>query len=746
MVAKRLLSLVAATALAFATAVPSSDAAQLRRVPLYRTGIVSDDVGLANLVVRDVYGSSFPEIVSCSQGAGFALSYSDGAYRRVWHTAPIKCTAVAVGDVNADGVIDAVIGTGSTDYWAPALPTFQVFTPQGFAGPRATVGVPGTTPVTDIAIGNVDSDAAAEIVVITSSNAYVYDGATLALEWTASGRGGHTVLIGDLEGDGPAEIVISGSDGHVLNAVTQSFKWGYVGGFGSCVTLGDIDADGKAEIVAGFGGTVRILHGDVQELSTFQTTSYSIQAIAVGDGNNDGVPEIVIGEDQWGEILGWSPAGVKLWYVNNPEHGVSGVAIGDPDADGVNEAVWGAGYTSSGTDGIFVGNTSTHSVEWQAPDQDGHFMSAAGDLDGDGDVELVVAMAASDSGYGQGVVEVHDLEGGVLASILMTSWTMDVQDVAIGQLDSDEALEIAVLTYYYSNGTVEVYDGVTFMRQTSIPSNSGMMNFIVRNIDADPVDEIILGTTDKKIQILNGASSFIQASTPVLDGTIKDFSVADLNADGVLDLVVGTTAGFYVFRLSDLTELAHTTLSSISRVAAAPGEFAIAADTVPQTIVAYDGSTLLERWRCTPPVATVGMHYATVDGTRWLAVADTTMVKLYPSGGSSCPTAVAAEHLMPNITDFALADTTGDGAPELLLSTHTTTQVDLFGFDTDPRGDADGDGNAFDDDIDALAQWLYGAGPGIDAAADANGNFAVQPDDLIYLINYHRGTGAAPPQ
>jgi hypothetical protein len=48
--------------------------------------------------------------------------------------------------------------------------------------------------------------------------------------------------------------------------------------------------------------------------------------------------------------------------------------------------------------------------------------------------------------------------------------------------------------------------------------------------------------------------------------------------------------------------------------------------------------------------------------------------------------------------------------------------------------------------MDALAAHFYGSRIAAPPAADVNADGSIRPDDLFYLINYRRGSGAAPPQ
>jgi hypothetical protein len=731
----------------------AAQAQTLRRVPVFRTGLTSEAVGDANIVVQNVHGPSVDEIVSCSNGAAFAFTKSGSGYKTVWYTGPIDCRAVAVGDVNADGAPEIIVGSAPGN----VAGTVRVFSPDRLGPHRASVTLPGTSQVSDVAIGNVDNDAQLEIVAISVDDAFVYDAATLVLEWTATGRGGYAVAIADIEGNGANEIIVNGAQGHVLDAVSQTLKWSYAGGFGWSMAVGDVDADGKPEI-AGAGGangaTITIINGDTQTTSSFQLPgSYpSVASLAIGDGNNDGIVEVVTGDGQWGEIHGWSLTGQELWYVHNPEHGVSGIGIGDPDGDGVNEAIWGAGSTSSGTDGVFVGNPATHGVEWQSVDLDGSLFDTAADLDGDGDVEIVVGYGSSDSGYDAGLLQIQRLDGAVEATLqIPNSIYGNITSVTTGQVDADPALEIVVMTLDWSAGRLHVFDGATHALEWSSPStqwnSTGILSngpVIVANIDGDAVSEIIVATTDAKIQIHNGASNFVQASTPALDGTVTDAALADVNGDAIPDLVVGTYSGFYVLKATDLTQRHHLSVEGWKRVAARAGEYAVIHDT---QVITYSGLTNAEQWRCTSGTpGSVRARYVTISGALWLAIGNnSTGIELYPAGGSACPAKTQLEQPVPHLQDFDFLDVDGDGREELVFSTWYSAHIDLFSFSTDPRGDADGDGQVFDSDLHALSEYLYGDGTLPRAGADVTGDSSVHPEDLFYLINYRKGTGAPPP-
>ncbi|MBV8519358.1 MAG: VCBS repeat-containing protein [Acidobacteria bacterium] len=714
-----------------------ASAEALRRVPLYRMG---SEVGyLSRVVVRNVYGpaSSPPEIVACSNSGGaYALTYSGpSSYRTVWYSQPVLCGALAVGDLDGDGRNEVVMA--ATEYGK--MEALQVYDPEGFGGPRASVQIPSALPILSIAIGNADADPGLEIVVATRSDTYIYDAATLSLEWTATGRGGAFVAIADLENDGVPEIILNGAgDGQVLNGVTHAFKWGYSGGFGGYVAVGDVDGDGKAEIVGSDAGNIRVFQGDTLTSSSFGTDASSIAAIAVGDANGDGQSEIIVSDIYYRTpVSGYSATGTKLWAITSTNSDALNLAVGDVDGDRSAEVVW---SSNSYNPAVYVGRPATNSVEMAAADVVGAFQPVIADLNGDGRHEMIMTVAVN-GGRTPNRVEIHDLAGGVSwFSTFVNSYSSNPAKVAVGQLDADPALEIAVL----QDSRLYVYDGVTHaLEWTSAAANFSSSFLMVRNVDSDPMDEIIVATTDNKVEVLDGASPFVQNISPALDYPITDVAVADLDGDQTLDYVVASFYDIYVFKASDFTERLHMPAPYTDAVAATEGEFAVASTN--GGVTSYSGTTLQPQWTCYTDPRTV-LRYGILGGKKWLAAAAPDNVQLFATGGTSCPDKAAAEYAFPGASILQLADMNGDGAAEMILAGSSSAEVDLIALASAPRGDADNDGVVADTDMDTLARYFFGDGKVPAAGADVNGDLSLRADDLLYLINYRRGTGAAPPQ
>lgn len=124
-------------------------------------------------------------------------------------------------------------------------------------------------------------------------------------------RGGVRVAAGDLEGDGKAEIVTApgvGGGPHIRvfdqkgNVKSQFFAYDSKFRGGISVAVGDIDGDGKAEIItapgAGGGPHIRVFAMDgtlkYQFFAYGQTTRTGVN-VAVGDIDGDARADIVVG-------------------------------------------------------------------------------------------------------------------------------------------------------------------------------------------------------------------------------------------------------------------------------------------------------------------------------------------------------------------------------------------------------------------------------------------------------------------
>jgi ketosteroid isomerase-like protein len=185
-----------------------------------------------------------------------------------------------------------------------------------------------------IATGDVTGDGVEDIVVGSGQGSSplvkIYNGKTLAevgsfSPFSATFRGGTTVAVGDVDGDGRKDIVVGAGQGSIAHVKVfggsalvdaqgamakvappairnfVAFDTGYRGGVS--VAAGDTDGDGRADIIVGKN------RGDAMDVAVFSgRTGHTLAAfsaydasfkggitVAAGDTNGDGRAEVVVG-------------------------------------------------------------------------------------------------------------------------------------------------------------------------------------------------------------------------------------------------------------------------------------------------------------------------------------------------------------------------------------------------------------------------------------------------------------------
>ncbi|HEY0157726.1 MAG TPA: FG-GAP-like repeat-containing protein [Thermoanaerobaculia bacterium] len=721
---------MATLAVCLALAVPACADDALRMIPVFRhgTAFYAPHHGVA----ADLDGDGGNELVLCEGSGPLSLGRRDGgAYAVEWKGAPVGCQAMVVGDRDRDGGLELAVVYQNQ---------LMIFDPRGLGGPVVAITLPGIA--ADVALGNVDGDGAREIVVTSYENnaTWVYDAETLEIQWTATGYGGSTVRIADVDGNSLPEIVVNGSTASVLDAAAEVQKWGYVGGFGYNWDTGNVDADAKEEIVFYSGGTMTVLSGD-----TFGTVSWpgpgnNYYALSVEDGDGDGANEIVAARGLL--VGGYRPSdGVELWAIEMPGYGysVNSLVVANLDGDSGREV---AAIFSSSDSAVAVVDKATNTLEWQSIDSQGPFRIAAGDLDGDGRSENVISTRSAETGRGK--IEIFDAATNTLKSTIHVTepgYYGYIENLAIAQADADPALEIVAIVYQYPMALVS-WDGATGAREFT--SNTGAVSLLstltVANIDGDALDELIVGTDDSKLLILNGASNFVQKSLQ-LTSDLMDAAVADLDGDSDLELV---TASYYdnltVYDTNSWATLGSATLWNLFDIdATAAGGGTVVATSHYYGLTVFKGAALTSEYSCSNTNSQVAVFGEIAGETRLIAARSGRLVVLPLTG--PCPDPLAETLTALSVTRLQIADGTGDGRNDLLVSAANGAHVALLGLSSEMRGDVDGDELVTSDDVDAVTDYLLGGVPGISPSCDANADNRAGIEDLFRLIDHEFGSG-----
>lgn len=539
---------------------PPSDPSLLQLKWQY--GMFGTSIGHAGLRVSDLDGDGIPEIIASASGGGFGDNTfwyilrhtTDGTYDQVYRSENYGVTIVrlTLADLTGDGKDDIIVALSDGTIHVYDAPTRQEIKT-----------VKAAAPLSAMALGDIDGDGKREIITSNGTGVFVYSVAG-ELKWSLPNAGGTSIAVGNVDGDPAFEIVTTthGGKGYVIDGVSKTVEWEYVNGFGAQVALGDLDADGMQEIVGASGWQkITIFDADRKTPVWEITTAQDIGTLLVADADGDGVPEIIYGDGQWGKIHAVDAQTRKdKWSLNNPEHGVSGIALGDADLDGKVEVLWGAGGSSTGPDHLYITDPLTDTIKWQSPDIDGPLSAlSVGDVDGDGEDEIVMVSNRSNSGYDEGIIFIFNARTHALKfhnKLGIMDW-MGVRSVRIGDVDGDGKAEFIVTTANIYDGVIQVYDGAThtLKRQSARYNGNFFSALAIGDVDNDGKVEIVAGqgrehtgATGTYLIVFDGAT--LQEKWRSVDlgaywGSVYDIKLADLDSDGHPEIIasVGGNSG-----------------------------------------------------------------------------------------------------------------------------------------------------------------------------------------------------------
>ena len=366
-----------------------------------------------------VLGDAAPPAVDPLAASGVALDTGGLFHPYVALPTGSWPEAVAIGDINGDGLNDVVMVTSS--YFDPANDnTLHVWTqnPDGTLAPRVKYFLGGRPQ--SVAIGDVNGDGLNDVVVAINTGIGVLtqkaDG-TLNPMVLYPTNDAYKVRVADLNNDGLLDIVSVGWNTNTVTVFTQNQD----GTLAPPVTyaaphagwedlkVGDVNNDGLTDVIVmngqGFGPNVEVLYqqpdGTLGGLTSLSVGSNHLTSgVGVGDVNGDGLNDIVTSyggnrpDASIGEFLqnaggGFDPP-VRLVSYDIPEP----VEVVDVNGDGLSDIVTAhGGWLALGV--YLQQPDGTLATEQLYPlPYASHYNShglAVGDINSDGSNDVVIA-------------------------------------------------------------------------------------------------------------------------------------------------------------------------------------------------------------------------------------------------------------------------------------------------------------------------------------------------------------------
>ncbi|MBL8897164.1 MAG: VCBS repeat-containing protein [Planctomycetes bacterium] len=485
---------------------------------------------------------------------------------------------VVLADIDADGDLDAFLG--SWLLWNDGV--------GGFTGQRWIA-----SPPRDLRVGDLDGDGDLDALSGATTGLTCYLNAGLgnffASRCSGTADAFPPIALGDLDGDGDLDALLArqqlcfGFSGFSLALHRNDGTGNLVRDLAafpidlvsrsSAPLLGDVDGDGDIDAVVprwdcatnttSFWTYLNSGSGSFTTGRALSSPSSSVPSPLLADLDRDRDPDLVlvgsgVASLFWNDGRGSFAFDALALPANlTAPQGAAHSADLDRDGDvdlvlGSTEVLW-----NNGQRRFVLGAAAIPSV------RSGVDSFALGDVDGDGDIDaLLVRLPASSTSEARSELYLNDGAGnffGVDPENLGAADTSTDGVLVDIDLDGDADLIVANLSPTSPNGTPErcrlhLNDGTG--RFSEIPNlllttPDRVQTLVAGDLDGDGDSDLVLGTASGVValyrNLLRGpiplrmpALVELQGSFPTINAPVNDLALADIDADGDLDLYVAT--------------------------------------------------------------------------------------------------------------------------------------------------------------------------------------------------------------
>jgi len=398
----------------------------------------------------------------------------------------------------------------------------------------------------------------------------------------ATGVGPYFVTFADVTGDGRLDMLVgnlgdTGSPPSFPGSVSV-FPGLAGGGFGArsdyggvginptAIAVGDLNGDGRPDLAVCNAGSnlvsvlLALAGGGFGSATSYLATGaplgqQCLNSIAIGDLNGDGVQDLAVGNCESNvTVLSGLAGGGFAPYVEYDTLGESfGVSIRDMDGDGHQDLVVGSEYIGVGVFRGLPGGTLDTRADYATGMAGPLGGLAIADLNGDGRLDIVTGNVSFTAQDGS-VTTLLGLPGGTFGMRTDYKTSGGVLSVAVGDLNGDGKPDI-VASDGAGPGITVVPSKASggFLAPGYYPTGSFHPGLAVSDLTGDSRPDVAVpnASTFPSASVLAGQpGGTLDAGIsygPVRSG--RAIAVADMNGDGLKDLVVASNPGVVAVQL-----------------------------------------------------------------------------------------------------------------------------------------------------------------------------------------------------
>ncbi|UCG69755.1 MAG: VCBS repeat-containing protein [Thermoplasmata archaeon] len=443
----------------------------------------------------------------------------------------------------------------------------------------ASNGLPTSGTFFGVAFGDINNDGDLDIVAASDGNGlrvFLGDGTgswEAAASHPAESGGFGDVALGDYDSDGNLDI-FAGSPGNSASSPTglHVYKGDGTGGFTDVtasstlpsegkwrgVAVGDVNSDGNLDLAATAGYNtkegIHVFLGDgagtfIDNSSGLPTDQDRGSKVVLADFNSDGKLDVAAGGSPGVSVyLGDGGSGGEMtWFASSsglPSDRYTGIEPADVDNDGLLDLVL-ASYDAGSGVGLRAYRNVNNAASWQSlssglPVSGDYIESSTGDLDGDGNIDIVTGGI-----YGTYGIKIYWGDGSGL-------WTENSGDLPstnervgndVGDIDGDGKPDI--LFGRYGGGGLEVWknlgDGPLPPEVSSTSPNNGATNVPLNSVISITFSRVM--NTIVTEAVITSSPTISWSSAWTTQDTLVTFTPsANLDQNSQYSIIVGIEA------------------------------------------------------------------------------------------------------------------------------------------------------------------------------------------------------------